>query len=153
MKQALSGRFAGKFVIALPCACANLRRAARIITQLYDQELRPTGLRTTQFTLLQALTQAGNIAQGTLGDMLGLDSTTLTRTLVLLRRRGWIQASRGEDRRQIRLALTAKGAQEYRRAYPFWKTAQRKLRAKLGEAKRKQIMDATIGAVTAIARI
>jgi DNA-binding MarR family transcriptional regulator len=75
-------------IVSLPCACANLRRAARIVTQRYDQHLQPAGIKTTQFTLLQALTRAGNISQGHLGDLLGLDSTTLTRNLALLRRKG-----------------------------------------------------------------
>jgi DNA-binding MarR family transcriptional regulator len=90
-------------------------------------------MRVTQFTLLQALARARNISQGSLGDLLGLDSTTLTRTLALLRRKGWIQAKRGEDRRQIRLMLTAKGTRAYRRAQPHWLSAQNRLRKSIGE--------------------
>ena len=135
---------AGKPVVPLPCACANLRRAARVVTQLYDQELRRAGLHVTQFTLLQALVRARNISQGSLADVLGLDSTTLTRTLALLRRKGWIQAKPGEDRRQVRLTLTAKGAAVYRRARPYWLSAQVRLRRALGEVHWSQVMEATI---------
>ena len=46
---------------SLGCACANLRRAGRAVTQLYDEALRPEGLRTTQFTLLQVLARAGSV--------------------------------------------------------------------------------------------
>jgi DNA-binding MarR family transcriptional regulator len=73
-------------VVLLPCTCTNLRRAARIVSQLYDRELRQAGLRVTQFALLQALVRAKDISQGKLGEVLGLDSTTLTRTLALLRK-------------------------------------------------------------------
>jgi DNA-binding MarR family transcriptional regulator len=124
---------AGKPVVSLPCACANLRRASRIVTQLYEQELRPAGIRATQFTLLQALVRARNISQGNLGEVLGLDSTTLTRTLALLCRKGWIRAKRGEDRRQIRLMLTAQGTRAYLRAMPYWLAAQRRLRKSMGK--------------------
>jgi DNA-binding MarR family transcriptional regulator len=100
-------------IVSLPCACANLRRAARIVTQRYDQQLQPAGIKATQFTLLQALTRTGSISQGNLGELLGLDSTTLTRTLALLRRKGWIQTKPGQDRREVRLTLTAEGKRKY----------------------------------------
>jgi DNA-binding MarR family transcriptional regulator len=131
-------------IIPLPCACANLRRAARIVTQLYDQHLQPTGIKATQFTLLQALTQTGNISQGNLGDVLGLDSTTLTCTLALLRRKGWVRTKPGEDRREVRLTLTAEGKRKYQSALHSWQSAQRQLRKVLGEAGWKQMMESTI---------
>jgi DNA-binding MarR family transcriptional regulator len=143
MKRAtLDTSSAGKPVVFLPCACANLRRAARIVTQLYEQELRPAGIRATQFTLLQALARARNISQGTLGEVLGLDSTTLTRTLALLRKKGWIQAKPGEDRRQIRLMLTAQGTRAYRSAMPYWLAAQRRLRKSMGKVDWHALMQA-----------
>jgi DNA-binding MarR family transcriptional regulator len=131
-------------IVSLPCACANLRRAARIVTQRYDHSLRPAGMKATQFTLLQALATAGNISQGKLGDLLGLDSTTLTRTLALLRKKGWIQAKPGEDRREIRLTLTTEGKRKYQSALHYWQSAQKQLRRVLGEAGWKQIMESTI---------
>lgn len=128
-------------IVSLPCACASLRRAARIVTQQYDQHLQPAGIKATQFTLLQALTTAGNISQGRLGDVLGLDSTTLTRTLALLRKKGWIQAKPGEDRRELRLTLTAEGKRKYLSALHHWQSAQSQLRKLLGEAGWQQMMD------------
>lgn len=135
---------AEKSIVSLPCACANLRRATRIVTQLYDEELRRAAMRVTQFTLLQALVRAKNISQGSLGDVLGLDSTTLTRTLTLLRRKGWIQGKRGEDRRQVRLTLTPEGARQYRRARPYWLSAQQRLRKALGEVHWNRVIAETI---------
>ena len=60
---------------SLPCACASLRRAARAVTRSYEGALRPTGLKATQFTLLQTLELTGPSPQVALGDMLALDST------------------------------------------------------------------------------
>jgi len=131
-------------IISLPCACATLRRAARIVTQRYDHSLQPAGIKATQFTLLQALATAGNVTQGKLGHLLGLDSTTLTRTLALLRTKGWIQAKPGEDRREVRLALTAEGKRKYQSALRYWQSAQKQLRRVLGESVWKQIMESTI---------
>jgi DNA-binding MarR family transcriptional regulator len=135
-------------VVSLPCACASLRRAARIVSQRYDRKMRVSGLKGTQFTLLQALMIAGDISQGELGDILGLDSTTLTRTLALLRKKGWIQAKPGEDRRQVRLTLSAEGKSRYHGVLPYWQSAQKELRKALGEAGWKQIMEATTRAAS-----
>ena len=93
----------------LPCGCATLRRAARALTQLYEEALRPFGLRSTQFTILQALSFTGEITQGELGRILAMDSTTLTRTLEIMRRQGWITKRRGKDKREWRLQLAVNG--------------------------------------------
>jgi DNA-binding MarR family transcriptional regulator len=136
--------------VLLPCACANLRRAARAVTQFYDEALRPAGLRVTQFTLLQALTLAPGISQKQLAELLGTDSTTLTRTMARLRRKKWIRSQPGTDRRELRLSLTAAGRREYRRVLPYWRAAQKQLRHVVGEAGWKQIMEvAMLGAEAA----
>jgi DNA-binding MarR family transcriptional regulator len=84
--------------------CSSVRRASRALTQLYEQALGPLGLRATQFTILQVLSLTGEVSQGQLGEMLAMDSTSLTRTLEIMRREGWIADRRGEDRRQRWLA-------------------------------------------------
>src|SRR5712664_2161695 len=84
----------------LPCACANLRRAARAVTKFYNHALRPDGIEITQFTLLMALDLTGETTQGELAELLASDSTTLTRMLSLVKKRRWIQIRQGDDRRQ-----------------------------------------------------
>jgi len=117
----------------LPCMCANIRRAARTITQRYDGALRPLGLTITQFTILQALSIAGEITQGRLGEILAMDSTTLTRTLGVMNREGWIAKVYGTDRRERRLRLTRVGEAELNRAVPRWQKSQETLRVQLGK--------------------
>lgn len=117
---------------ALPCMCASFRRASRALTQLYDEALRPLGLRTTQFTVLQVLSLAGEASQGELGQMLAMDSTTLTRTLEIMGRHGWIAKRPGRDRRERRLRLAKGGAVQLRRALPRWEQVQARLRRQLG---------------------
>jgi DNA-binding MarR family transcriptional regulator len=117
----------------LPCACANLRRTARAVTRMYNQELRATSLELTQFTLLMALNLTGETTQGALGTLLALDTTSLTRMLRLLTKRGWIGAKVGDDRRQRLLQLTPSGRQKLQQSRPHWERAQRRLQRGLGE--------------------
>jgi DNA-binding MarR family transcriptional regulator len=117
----------------LPCLCGSFRRTSRALTQLYEEALRPLGLRSTQFTILQALSLAGEVSQGQLGEMLAMDSTSLTRTLAIMCRKGWIAERRGEDRRERRLRLANAGEVKLRRALPVWEKVQSRLRRQLGE--------------------
>jgi DNA-binding MarR family transcriptional regulator len=117
----------------LPCTCANLRRAARAVTRLYNRELLADGIEITQFTLLMALNQVGEISQGELGDILALDSTSLTRMLKLLKEHRWVQAKEGDDRRVRLFRLTKAGKTKYQECLPHWERAQEQLRTVLGE--------------------
>jgi DNA-binding MarR family transcriptional regulator len=121
-------------VQALPCACANLRRAARAVTALYDDELRPGGLRSTQYVLLQVLAEAGKMTQGEIGRLLAIDSTTLTRSLALMVRRGLLESQRGSDRRERIWVLTAAGRRELQRLERYWKRAEARLKKALGQS-------------------
>lgn len=117
----------------LPCTCANLRRAARAVTRLFNGELQRDGVEITQFTLLMALQQTGEIRQGELGKLLALDSTSLTRMLQPLKKRGWVRVKEGEDRRLRMFSLTPAGRARYQQALPHWKRAQERLEKALGE--------------------
>lgn len=121
-------------VVPLPCVGTSLRRATRAVTRLYDRELRESGLRSTQFTLLQALEIAGEITQGRLGSILSLDSTTLTRSLHALIEEGWVKEARGDDRRERYLQLTPSGRRKYQEAKPAWRRAQNRLMRAIGRS-------------------
>jgi DNA-binding MarR family transcriptional regulator len=123
--------------------CGSLRRASRALTQLYESALRPLGLRATQFTILQALSLAGEVTQGQLGEILAMDSTTLTRTLHIMDREGWIAERRGKDRRERWLRLAKAGEAQFKRAMPAWEKVQTRLRRQLGEESWKGLLDMT----------
>jgi DNA-binding MarR family transcriptional regulator len=131
-------------VVRLSCGCANLRRAARVITKLYDAALRPSGMGVAQFTLLQALNTAPGMSQKQLAGLLEIDSTTLTRTLQPLRRSGWLRSRVGDDRREVHLALTAAGKRAYRRALPYWERAQGEFVRALGTDSWNRLMDLSV---------
>src|SRR6195256_2991291 len=108
----------------LPCACQNLRRATRIVTRIYDQELRKAGLEITQFGLITALAATGEANQKRLSAGFVMDSTTLTRTLGLLRKQGWVRVERGKDRRERLFRLTRAGKRQMEEAQPYWQRAE-----------------------------
>ena len=119
--------------LQLPCMCANIRRASRALTQMYDDSLRPLGLHATQFSILQALELAGEVSQNQLSNLLFIDSTTLTRNLRILRKKGWIAVRAGADRRERWLRLAPLGGRQLRQVIPVWGRVQKQLRHKLGD--------------------
>jgi DNA-binding MarR family transcriptional regulator len=117
----------------LVCLCSNFRRASRAMTQLYEEALRPAGLRNSQFTILQVLQRAGEVTHGRLGEILAMDSTTLTRTLAIMLGHKWISERRGDDKRERWLRLAKDGETQLKRALPAWEKVQSQVRHKLGE--------------------
>jgi DNA-binding MarR family transcriptional regulator len=110
---------------ATDCHCLDARRQARAISRLYDEQLRPSGLRATQFSVLVALEVGAGAPLAVLADTLGLDRTTFTRSAALMRRKGWIVSARSEDGREHRMRLSAAGRRKLYEAYPAWQRAQR----------------------------
>src|SRR5258707_2646899 len=125
----------------LPCACQNLRRVTRVVTRIYDQELSKAGLEITQFGLLTALSATEEANQKRLSAGFAMDSTTLTRTLGLLRRHGWVRVRPGKDRRERLFRLTQAGRRQMAEAQPYWERAEQRLRRELGDAGWKSMKD------------
>jgi DNA-binding MarR family transcriptional regulator len=113
------------------CLCFAARRAARAITQVYDQELRSSGLRATQFTLLSYLLNAGRRPMNQAADYMGLERTTLTRNLQPLLALDYITVDEGEDRRVKLIGITPAGRAAMTAALPHWRKAQRVMSARL----------------------
>jgi DNA-binding MarR family transcriptional regulator len=113
--------------LATPCLCAALRQASRAVTRLYDDELRDSGLRTTQHAVLGLLGRVGEVRKGDLGEMAALDETTLTRSLRPLEAKGWVTLRAGADRREKLVAITASGKKKLEQARPAWMRAQKRM--------------------------
>jgi DNA-binding MarR family transcriptional regulator len=127
----------------LVCMGGNVRRASRALTQLYEQALRPLGMRATQFTILQVLGRVGEVTQGRLGEILAMDSTSLTRTLARMLSQGWIAERCGEDRRERWLQLSKLGEAQLTRVLPAWEKVQLRLRRHLGDDQWKELFQLT----------
>jgi DNA-binding MarR family transcriptional regulator len=106
------------------CHCLAARREARALTRLYEEKLRPHGLRATQFSVLAALSLKGPTPVSELADLLGLERTTLTRSAAVMERNGWIGEAPSADGRERPLRLTGKGRAKVEGAYPAWREAQ-----------------------------
>lgn len=111
--------------IKLPCYCGSIRQASRIVTQLYDQALKPSGLKVTQFGILRLLSAYPGLTTGDIAEALAMDSTTLTRTLKIIQDNAWIEARPGEDRRERHWTVTPDGKERLDEAVPLWKNAQK----------------------------
>src|SRR5205809_4891918 len=115
-----------------PCVCSTLRMVSLAVTQLYDDVLRPSGLRVTQFSILAAIAGIGEANLKQLADALAIDQTTLTRSLNLLERDGVIERGPHPDGRIKAMRLTSKGRRALEVARPLWARAQDKVLRELG---------------------
>jgi DNA-binding MarR family transcriptional regulator len=115
-----------------PCVCNTLRMVSRVVTQLYDDCLRPSGLRVTQFSILAAVARRGEASLKQLEDDLAIDQTTLTRSLTLLERDGVLERASHPDGRIKAMRLTSKGRRALEVARPLWAQAQGKVLRELG---------------------
>ena len=131
------------------CNCLAVRQPARHITQFYDQCLAPSGLRTTQFSILVKLKRLGPMTINALAADLVMDRTTLGRNILPLQREGLIAVAKGSaDRRSKELRVTEAGAERLRAAVKGWAEAQSQFEAAFG-AKRTLELRALLHAVSA----
>jgi len=132
------------------CSCLRLRKATRRITQIYEACLEPAGLTIGQFGVLASLFGAGaagaaGVSMGPLAERLGVDPTTLKRTLGPMLESGLAAAAADPEDRRVRLIrLTEAGRARLERALPLWQKAQGLLEEKLGEATR-DALDRVVG--------
>jgi len=130
------GRSAGHHVadqIADACIMTRWRMTSRVLTSIYDEELRPFNLKPSQLTLLVAVTKAGPVRRIDLGKHLSLDPSTLTRNLQVMLKQGWIEEAPDEiDQRGAPLKVTPKGRKLLDAIEPGWRRAQARARKMLG---------------------
>jgi DNA-binding MarR family transcriptional regulator len=124
---------AAVFLDCRDCLCQASRSAARSVTTVYDQYLRPHGLRITQFTILSNLILRGATSMTTLAKFLGVDRTTLTRNIALLAENGWVRTKLDDDDARLHLVtITDQGRAVAQRALPAWREAQSNVAAAFG---------------------
>jgi DNA-binding MarR family transcriptional regulator len=104
------------------------------VTTLYEGVLAESGLHATQYTVLQVLTRVPNLTTTEIADAIGIDQTTATRTLALVRKSGLVMDSPGNDRRERRWVLSAAGESTLRKLNPAWEEAQQAFEKRIGRA-------------------
>ncbi len=133
------------------CVCGNIRKTARAVTQLFDEVLRPTGLRITQFGILGATKAMEPVTLTRLADATVTDRTTLTRNLRILEKQGLIRVRPGDDRREREVTLTERGRTALVRGLPLWQEAQTRVIQGLGEERWRALRNG-LSAVVSLAR-
>lgn len=124
------------------CACNQLRRATRGITQLYEAEMAPGGLKVTQLPILVALRSEGDLSVTRLAGALSLDRTTLTRNLRVLEQRGLIRTEEDEDDARVRMvSLTPEGADTLAGALAHWEAVQNVVEERFGQERLQALYD------------
>jgi DNA-binding MarR family transcriptional regulator len=104
------------------CLCLHIQRAARALAQRFDEALRPVGLTSGQFSLLNALNRPEPAGISPVAQLLAMDRTTLTAALKPLEREGLVAiASNPDDRRNRLLRLTERGRSVLAAAVPIWR--------------------------------
>jgi DNA-binding MarR family transcriptional regulator len=109
-----------------------LRRATRAVTALYDEALRASGLKLTQFSALRTLQRLGPVTISALAEEMALDRSTLGRNLLVLKRDGLVRLGEADDPRAWSVELTPRAEKVLTAALPGWEGAQEKIRRKLG---------------------
>jgi DNA-binding MarR family transcriptional regulator len=107
------------------CLLMRTRLISRIITDIYDEQLRPLEISSAQFALLVAICQVHPATRADIGRHQHLDRSTLTRHLKVLLSEGWAEEIReGADGRSRPIVLTMAGMDLLRKAAPAWQAAQ-----------------------------
>ena len=119
--------------IARTCVAVRLRRLNRVVTNLYDDALRPLGLKVSQLNLLVVTAKLGLAQPAKVCDILQLDTSTLSRNVERMRAKGWLEVVPAEDARTQPFRLTAQGKKLLERAVPAWEQAQQQAGELLGE--------------------
>ena len=117
------------------CSSYKVRRLSRRLSQLFDGHVAATGLKTTQYSLLNHVARLGPMRPGELARSMGLDASTLTRNLRPLVAAGWMEVGPGDDERSRRVSLTVAGVAKRAEAQRAWKRAQLAFNERLGAAR------------------
>ena len=119
--------------IAKTCIAVRLRLMNRVVTNFYDDALRPLGLKVSQLNILIVTAKLGLARPTQIGEILQLDKSTLSRNLERMRAHGWLEVVPDEDARAQPFRLTPQGKRLIEKAIPAWERAQRQAVELLGD--------------------
>ncbi len=115
------------------CVCSRTRMLDRVLSRLFDDSLAPLGIRASQLTVLALIGAMEGLRAADVAQYLEMDKSTVSRSLALLRARGWVEESAGSTRKSRRLDVTAKGRTLLSETLPLWRAAAERAREALGE--------------------
>ena len=119
--------------IARECIAVRVRMLNRIITGIYDDALRPLGIKASQMNILVVTSKLDVARPAQVCEILQLDTSTLSRNVERMMANGWLEVVADEDRRSQPFRITTKGTDLLEKTIPAWRQAQKKAAAMLGE--------------------
>ena len=123
------------------CCAGRVRIINRVVTSIYDDALRPLGLKVTQMGILVAIGKLGEPSSGELLRWLQMEKSTLSRNVERMSKRGWVAVRPGKDGRSMAFKVTARGGKLMERAVPRWQEAQKQTQALLGAKGEKALFE------------
>lgn len=119
--------------VARECLATKIRLLNRAVTAIYDEALRPHGLKISQMSVLVIVASLGSASPGAVGRRLHIEKSTLSRNVERMRARGWLEVVPTEDGRATELRVTARGKRLLREVHRAWSRAQERAAELLGE--------------------
>src|SRR5216683_2762736 len=119
--------------ISKTCIAVRLRLLNRVVTNFYDDALRPLGLKVSQLNILIVTAKLRLARPAQVCDLLQLDTSTLSRNVERMRAKGWLEVVPDEDARTQPFRLTPQGERLIEKAVPAWEEAQQQAGELLGE--------------------
>ncbi|MEO2047605.1 MAG: MarR family winged helix-turn-helix transcriptional regulator [Pirellulales bacterium] len=119
--------------IAGECIAVRMRMLNRVVTNIYDDALRPLGLKVSQMNILVAAGTMGTARPAEICARMHLDASTLSRNVERMKTRGWLEVIAVDDGRAQPFRLTTEGRKLLLQADPAWRKAQKRARALLGD--------------------
>lgn len=121
--------------VARECIAVRVRLLNRAVTNLFDDALRPLGLKVSQMNILVAAAKLGVARPADVCRHLHLDVSTLSRNVDRMKARGWLEVvPNAADARAQPFRLTPKGRALLEKSLPLWEAAQERAQALLGKA-------------------
>ena len=120
--------------MARECTAVRLRLLNRVVTNLYDETLRPLGLKVSQLNILVVTANLALARPAEVCRILHLEASTLSRNLERMRASGWVETVAGEDARSQPFRLTPAGKRILEQAASAWEQGQRSANDLLGKS-------------------
>ena len=109
------------------CVANQVRQLNRSLSRIYDEQLRPHGMKISQFTILVAIANLGEVTPQTISSTLSLEKSTLSRSLEHLVQKGWLVANYSQKNRIQTITITEAGKKQIIKVNPSWSKAQKQV--------------------------
>ena len=126
------------------CYCLASRRSARYLTRLYERHLAPSGMTSSQFSILSMLDYRSSMTVAELASAMEMERTTLVRSIKPMKEAGWIVERSEKLGRAVLFAITPVGLRKLKRGRPMWEAAQLEFEQKVGHEAAAQLRNMAI---------